>query len=472
MIEQRRIRVICACNINMWKGCVFMKKLFSLLLVFTILCINCTTAAIAGSNDEWVAWFQSVTSRPDVSVAVASIYWDDALVLSIPVDWSQGEIDDLITFTGSDELGNEASVALQVADSMGMSLDDFAKEVRTSRASCQIKKNDFTFFSALEGENIYSAWLSEDDESIYILRASLKNVDGIMSDKLINDLHQILCGLRLPYDGELEERRARNSISEQDFSEAEMVSFQDPGFERMVREAMGKAEEEAIYRLELETITRLNMRFGVAAFTEEVLPPVMGYRQEKPLDLSDLTLFPNLSYVSITDMDCTGFEALHGLPKLRKLTLIDAGVNDCGVLEGLSLESLSLARNSIADFSVLATMMGLKSLNLYMTGLDSLELLSNLKNLELLVVGDNPISDLEPVKGMTNLRYLSIQNTGVQSLEALRHLERLETLNISELGSISLEPLYGHKNLREIMKQDTEISEDDKALLADIVHPW
>ena len=110
--------------------------------------------------------------------------------------------------------------------------------------------------------------------------------------------------------------------------------------------------------------------------------------------------------------------------------------------------------------------------NLFMTGLDSLELLSELKDLELLVVGDNPISDLEPVEGMTKLRYLSIQNTDVQSLEALRHLELIETLNISEMGSISLEPLYGHKNLREIMPQGTEISEDDKETLAEIVHSW
>lgn len=448
-----------------------MKKLFSLLLVLTILCMNCANVTIAEHDDEWVAWFQAVTSRPDVSVEVSSIYWGDSVVLSIPVDWNQGEEDDLITFTGSDELGNEASVALQVVDSMGMTFDDFAEEVKASKVSCQIKKNDFIFFSALEGENIYSAWLSEEGNQIFLIRASLNSSDGMTSTKLTNDLHQILCDLRLPYDGELEELQARSNMSH-DFSEADVVSFRDAEFERMIREALGKAEGEAVYGLELETITRLNMRFGVATFNEEVLPPVMGYKQENPLNLSDLALFPKLVFLSITDMTCTGFEALHELPKLRKLTLIDAGVIDCGVFEGLSLDSLSLARNRIEDFSSLETMTGLKSLNLYMTGLDSLEVLSDLTNLELLVVGDNPISELEPLEGMMNLRYLSIQNTGVQSLEVLKYLEKIETLNISELGSISLEPLYEHKSLREIMTRGTELSEEDKAEFAHVLQGW
>jgi hypothetical protein len=63
----------------------------------------------------------------------------------------------------------------------------------------------------------------------------------------------------------------------------------------------------------------------------------------------------NLRFLSITDMTCSGFETLKRLPKLRDLTLIDAGVTDCGVLEDLSLESLSLARNNIEDFSALAS---------------------------------------------------------------------------------------------------------------------
>lgn len=449
-----------------------MKKLFSLLLVLTILCMNCANVTIAEHDDEWVAWFQAVTSRPDVSVEVSSIYWGDSLVLSIPVDWNQGEENDLITFTGSDELGNEASVALQVVDSMGMTFDDFAEEVKASKVSCQIKKNDFVFFSALEGENIYSAWLSEDENQIYLLRASLNTPVGMASTKLIDDLHQILCELRQPYDGELEELQARSNLFGQDFSETDVVSFRDAEFERMIREAMGKTEGEAVYAPELESITRISMRFGVAAFSEEILPSVIGYKQDNPLDLFDLKLLPNLQFVSVTDMACTGFEALNELPKLRRLTLIDAGVTDCEVLANLILDSLSLARNSIEDFSSLSGMTRLQSLNLYMTNLDSLEVLSDLTNLELLVVGDNPITELEPIMGMKSLKYLSIQNTDVQSLEALRNMDQLETLNISELGSISLEPLYGHKSLREIMTQGTELSEEDKAEFAHVLQGW
>ena len=98
----------------------------------------------------------------------------------------------------------------------------------------------------------------------------------------------------MPYDGELEEVRNRAELSERDYSEEERVSFRDAELERMICEARGKPDVEAVYASELETVTRLSMRFGIAAFNEEVINASVGYRQDKPLDLSDLALLPNL----------------------------------------------------------------------------------------------------------------------------------------------------------------------------------
>jgi len=120
-------------------------------------------------------------------------------------------------------------------------------------------------------------------------------------------------------------------------------------------------------------------------------------------------------------------------------------------------------------FSALASMAGLKSLNLFMTGIESLDVLSDLTNLEILVVGGNPVSDLKPIERMNHLRYLAIQETDVETLDALKNLKALETLNISDLRAISLEPLYGHEKLRQIMASGTELSEKDRERFADVM---
>ena len=451
------------------KEVLSMKRIISLIVVLVIATGVYAAVAAADSNDEMVSWFQAVTDWSGPVPKTESIYAGNQLVLAIPEDWGQAEYEDtLCAFEGSDEVGNRAIAALRAVGGDGITIDEMAGQTKGSKVFCQIKKGDMTIFVALEGGDIYSAWLSSDDK-IYIIMAALDSPSGMQSPKLTADLHQILCGLRLPYDGELEEVRTRAELSNREYSEEEKIAFKDAEFERMVREAMGKAEGEAIYAPELETITRLSMRFGIATFSEEIIQPVLGYKQSAQLDLSDLALFPNLRFLSITDMTCSGFEALNLLPKLCDLTLIDAGVTDFGVLEDLSLESLSLARNNIEDFSALASMTGLKSLNLFMTGIESLDILSDLTNLEILVVGGNPVSDLKPIEGMNHLGYLAIQETDVESLDALKNLEALETLNISDLGTISLEPLYGHEKLRQLMALGTELSEKDRERFANIL---
>jgi len=449
-------------KVSINKEVQFMKRYIPLIIVLVIVTSIYATVAAADSNDEMVSWFQAVSGWSGPVPKTESIYAGDQLVLAIPEDWSQAEYEDsLCAFEGSDETGNRAIAVLRVVDGDGITIDEMAEQTKGSKVSCQIKKGDMTIFVALEGGDIYSAWLSSDDK-IYIIMAALDSPSGMQSLKLTADLHQILCGLRLPYDGELEEVRTRAELSKREYSEEEKVAFKDTEFEHMVREAMGKAEGEVIYAPELEAITRLSMRFGLATFSEDIIQPVLGYKQSAPLDLSDLALFPNLRFLSITDMTCSGFETLKRLPKLRDLTLIDAGVTDCGVLEDLSLESLSLARNNIEDFSALASMAGLKSLNLFMTGIESLDVLSDLTNLEILVVGGNPVSDLKPIERMNHLRYLAIQETDVETLDALKNLKALETLNISDLGAISLEPLYGHENIKEILALGTQLDVADK----------
>lgn len=419
-------------------------------------------------EDAKVSFFEAITSIRDASVDTYSIYFGDQLVLTVPDDWVEIEPEDAIcAFMGTDEAGNRAIVDVVAVKGNGITLEELAEDARNQRCCCTITANGRTFFTVLTDTAIVSAWLTEDD---YILMvAAYPDSDQAMrSEKLIRDQHQILCGLRPVYDGELEQLEAREELEGKE-EKGEPVSFHDAEFERMVRAAMKRAAEEPIYASELEAIRNLSIRTGKLTFSQDI-SVTETYQQPGVLDLSDLVLFPNLRYLSITNMKCTGFETLTELRELCRMILIRTGLTDCGFVSGMNLNELNLAGNKLSDFSPIASLTDLKELNLYDTGLDSLEVLRGL-DLTLLVVGNNPISDLDPIAHMTSLTSLSIQHTNVESLEVLRNFRELEMLNISELnGQISLEPVYEHEKLQHLICYGTSISDMDKEKLESVLH--
>ena len=419
-------------------------------------------------NDLEVEFFRAVTSAHDASVNTHPIYLGDQLVLSIPDDWTEIDPDDSIcAFTGTDEAGNRVTVVVDAMEVGGMNLSALEEAARTQPYSCMITANGRTFFTVLtRNGGLVTAWLTEDQDIISVF-AFPETDQAMRSEKLVNDLHQIMCRLRPLYEGELEQLAAQKALEGKE-KKGELVSFHDPEFERMVRAAMGRAADEPVYTAELETVRNLSIRSGRLAFSQEILTAV-SYQQPSILDLSDLALFPNLRYLSITDMECTGYEALTGLAELNKITLIRTGLTDCGFVRGMNLVELNLAGNKLTDFSPIASLTGLRELNLFNTGLDSLDVIRGL-DLTQLIVGNNPISDLEPISQMTHLKYLAIQNTDVQSLDVLRNCKELETLNIAELaGEISLEPLYGLEKLQQLIHYGTSMNDTDKEELKDII---
>ena len=451
-----------------------MKKMLTVFLVFVLMTVHSTGwAETRDEKSPQVIWFQAVTQLIDDEQPDAKpIYLNDRLVVSLPSDWVQTDATDVAqcAFEGRDTAGNSVVAEIRVVDSDGLSPEAFSREAtQASEAVCQIRKDGITFFVAVEKETLYAAWLSQDEGLIYMVGAFPVTPAAMVSPKLTKDLHTILCGLRPVYEGELEQRHAGRELVGNDFSGEESVDLNDMQFGQMIREALEKEEGEAVYPSELAAIRRITMRGGTISFTEESLQPRAGYKQDGIIDLHDLASFPNLKVLNITDMKCAGYDVLADLKNLSQLTLIRTGITDCTVLGGLHLESLSLAGNSIEDFSPIASMADLRSLNLFMTGLDTLEIVRDLSNLELLVVGENPISELAPIEGLTALNYLGIQKTEVTSLDPLTGLTNLETLDISDLGPISLAPLYDHEKLRRIIANVTELSQADRDRFADIL---
>ena len=405
-------------------------------------------------------FFESVTSGLGRTSISHPIYLNDTLVIYVPYDWQEVEAEEsLYVFEGSDEYNNRATVTVEAVYANGKTADELEADAKKQIACCTIETKEIRYFTYLTKSAVVTAWL-DDDGTLYRLTAKLDTKAGIRSEKLMGDLHQILCRLRPVHDDELELKRMFATLADADHADENPVLFQDAKFERMVRDAMDRSEDVPIYPSELETIRKMNIRSGTIFFSSEPLDRPKDI-QPGVLDLANLKLFPNLCYLNIMDRECVGFEALAELPELRQLILIRTGLTDCSFLSGMTLRELDLAGNNIVDFAPIKKVKGLKELNVSNTGLASLEFVRDM-DLTLLAVAGNPISDLEPISNMSGLTQLYIQDTDISSLNALRDLRELSVLYIGYPKSdISLEPLYQHDNLKQIFYWGT-LSDTDR----------
>ncbi len=405
-------------------------------------------------------FFETVTSGLGRTSISHPICLNDTLVIYVPYDWQEIEAEEsLYVFEGSDEDNNRATVTVEAVYANGKTADELEADAKKQIACCTIETKEIRYFTYLTKSAVVTAWLA-DDGTLYRLTAKLDTKAGIRSEKLMGDLHQIMCRLRLVHEDEPELSRTLAVPADANYADEDPVSFQSAEFERMVRAAMNRGEEESIYPSELEAIENMSIRRGTMLFSREIQYG-SDDKQLGVLDLADLKLFPNLFYLNITDMTCAGFETLTELAELRRLILIRTGLSDCGFLSGMTLQKLDLAGNNIVDFAPLTEVKGLKELNVSYTGLDSLAFVRNMDLTELVTAG-NPISDLEPISNMSGLSCLYIQDTDIGSLDALRNLKELSVLYIgSPKVDISLEPLYEHENLEQIFYWGT-LSDTDR----------
>ncbi len=405
-------------------------------------------------------FFEGVTSSIAATSISHPVCLNETLAIYMPYDWQEIEdTDALCSFEGSDKDNNRATVVVNAVHANGMTVDELEADAKKQIACCMIETKEIRYCVYLTRSSLVTAWLA-DDGTLYRLTANIEPKDGMRSEKLIGDLHQIMCRLRLVHEDELELKRMFATLADADHADENPVLFQDAKFERMVRDAMDRSEDVPIYPSELETIRKMNIRSGTIFFSSEPLDRPKDILPDV-LDLADLKLFPNLCYLNIMDRECVGFEALAELPELRQLILIRTGLTDCSFLSGMTLRELDLAGNNIVDFAPIKKVKGLKELNVSNTGLASLEFVRDM-DLTLLAAAGNPISDLEPISNMSGLTQLYIQDTDISSLNALSDLRELSVLYIGYPKSdISLEPLYQHDNLKQIIYWGT-LSDTDR----------
>lgn len=225
-----------------------------------------------------------------------------------------------------------------------------------------------------------------------------------------------------------------------------VVSFDDPGLEAAVREAVGKPAGP-LYDCDVEPLTYLDAsNRGISDLTgidQLIGLQTLELQKNTITDIGPLSGLPNLHRLWLFENAIADIGPLAGMVNLRVLHLGGNAITTIGDLAGLvELTDLSLWWNLIADFGPLASLIGLQYLDLEDTGIADISALAGLTGLRTLYLGHNFITDIGPLRDLTNLEKLDLAgNRGIGDIGVLAFLTRLERLYIDWIGTADISPL-------------------------------
>lgn len=219
------------------------------------------------------------------------------------------------------------------------------------------------------------------------------------------------------------------------------VTFQDAGFEEFVRSALKLENDEPIEQSELEKYA------GITVDIEK-------YNIQS---LEDVTLFVNLSEITIENNSTVSLEPLNRLNNLETLKL-NMGTNNLnGIAEdkvkNLNLHDTEIDLNTINNFTNLEK---LKVSSLPKTlNYDFLDTLKNKESLKTLEIDESRnINDFtDKISAMSHIKNLKIASSGVlkldlKFLEGMLQLESLDLFNVDSSKIVEINKLDSLKSLR------------------------
>jgi Leucine-rich repeat (LRR) protein len=127
-------------------------------------------------------------------------------------------------------------------------------------------------------------------------------------------------------------------------------------------------------------------------------------------------------------------------------------------LTGISRIDLS-GNTSIKNIDPLKQIVGLKELNVSHTQIESIEVLFELREIEILDASYSSISNIAPLENSSSLNYLDISGTDVVSLAALGEKHSLRKLLINESSVSDIGPIMQLSELRVLEAETTQIKQ-------------
>ena len=152
-------------------------------------------------------------------------------------------------------------------------------------------------------------------------------------------------------------------------------------------------------------------------------------------------------------------DGIGGLHNLKRLALC-SGINSLNPVSSLSqLEELILQDTAITDLTPLAELGNLKRLEIRGSNVGDLSPLKNLQKLETLIISDSNVKDLTPIKDLTNIRRLFLHNNRISDITPLAGLTQLTMLNLSGNQITDVMPIANKQGLTNLYLARNQVSD-------------
>lgn len=173
-----------------------------------------------------------------------------------------------------------------------------------------------------------------------------------------------------------------------------------------------------------------------------------------------LTKLKHLTDLTLCNNLITHLDGIELLRNVRNLNLRSNKIWDVKPLEKLTnLTSLNLAANQIVDISGLHSIKGIRELNLAGNQIENINPLSDLVNLNTLNLEHNKISNVDGIYNLKDIKKLNLLNNIIKEIRSLKGMTTLEELFLSDNQIRNIAPLRDLKKLKILHLNRNRIEE-------------
>ena len=249
---------------------------------------------------------------------------------------------------------------------------------------------------------------------------------------------------------------------------SDVIEFEDPNLEQVVRETIGKPEG-SLYLIDVIEIANLDAaKRGIESLEGiQCLQNLkyLNFGSNQISDISALLNLTNLKWLFFYDNQVSDISALSNLTSLQDLSFSDNQVSDISALSNLtSLQDLSFSGNQVSNIYALSNLTSLKELRFYYNQVSDISALSNLTSLQDLSFRGNQVSNIYALSNLTSLQCLWFENNQVSDISALSNLTSLQYLSFDDTQVSDISTLSNLTSLQDLSFGGTQVS-DISALL-------